>query len=304
MKPFLSVYGHVTVDQIMTVRKFPAVGTTEDVLTATTTLGGTGTNIGLTAARLGCPTAICALVGNDFPAVYEEQMREAGVIMDDFRHVEGYDSSKAIVINDPSLEQKVLFYQGPQGFAEETGIMLDSMASQSRFVHFCTGQPSYYMSVMERIPDAFVSLDPAQETHRIWSSENFPKALSMSDALFCNRIEGESLRRYIGKLDIMDADVDLVVCTYGAEGSAVRMGDERIRIPAVKADRVVDATGAGDSYRAGFYTALYHGYKVPEALVVASAVASFTVEKVGALTNTPAWDEALERAEPYFKEIS
>ena len=304
MKPFLSVYGHVTIDQIMTVRKFPVTGTTEDVLTATTTLGGTGTNIALTAARLGCPTALCALVGNDFPGVYEDMIRGSGMMMDDFRRVEGYDTSKAVVVNDPSLDQKVLFYQGPQGFATEIGIMLDSMASQSEHVHFCTGQPSYYMSIMERIPDVRIALDPAQETHRIWNADNFPKALTMADALFCNKIEGETLSRYVGAEGIFDADVGLVVCTYGAEGSMARIGDEKVRIPAVKADKVVDVTGAGDSYRAGYYAALHRGYKIPEALVVASAVASFTVEKTGALTNTPTWDAALERAEPYFKEIS
>ncbi len=304
MKPFLSVYGHVTVDQIMKVRKFPAMGTTEDVLTATTTLGGTGTNIALTAARLGCPTALCALVGNDFPGVYEDMIRESGMIMDDFVRVEGYDSSKAIVVNDNNLDQKVLFYQGPQGFATEIGIMLDKMASRSEYVHFCTGQPEYYLSVMERIPGSSISIDPAQETHRIWNKDNFPRALAKADALFCNKIEGDTLCKYIGELDILDADVGLVVCTHGADGSLARIGEERIKIPTVKADKVVDVTGAGDSYRAGYYTALYHGYEKPEALVIASAVASFTVEKTGALTNTPAWEAALERAEPYFTEIS
>lgn len=304
MRPFLSVFGHVTIDQIMAVRKFPVEGITEDVLSAMTTLGGTGSNIALTAARLGCPTALCAFVGKDFPAAYETEMRDAGLIMDDFVHVEGWDSSKAVVINDPSLAQKVLFFQGPQGSADSTGIMLDGMASQSRFVHFCTGQPSYYMSVMERIPDSYISLDPAQETQRIWGPDNFPKALAMSDALFCNEIEAEDLRRYIGKEDIFDADVDLVVRTRGAGGSEARMGDEILRIPAVKADRVVDVTGAGDAYRAGYYTALYRGMRVPEALVVGAAVASFVVEKTGALTNTPTWDAAMERAEPYLREIS
>jgi len=304
MKPFLSVYGHVTVDQIMKVGKFPVIGKTEDVLSATTTLGGTGTNIAVTAARLGCPTALCALVGNDFPGVYEDLIRDSGMIMDDFVRVEGYDSSKAIVVNDPNLDQKVLFYQGPQGFATKIGIMLDKMASQSEHVHFCTGEPAFYLSVMERIPGVSIALDPAQETHRIWNKDNFPKALAKADALFCNKIEGDSLCKYVDTLDIFDVDVDTVVCTYGADGSLARMGEEKIKIPTVKAAKVVDVTGAGDSYRAGYYTALYHGYEKPEALVIASAVASFTVEKTGALTNTPTWEAALERAEPYFTEIS
>jgi len=121
--PFLSVYGHVAVDQIMTVRKFPADNTTEDILTKVTALGGTGTNIAVVAARLGCPTALCAFVGNDFPGAYERQIQESGLILDEFVHVDDYQTSGAMVVNDPNMVQKVVFYQGPQGFADDIGIM-------------------------------------------------------------------------------------------------------------------------------------------------------------------------------------
>ncbi len=304
-EPFLSVYGHVTVDQILTVRKHPEPNTSEDVLTKTTVLGGTGTNIAVMAASLGCPTALCAFVGNDFPSQYEEMMAASGLIMDEFVHVDRYETSTAVVVNDPDLMQKVLFYQGPQGYADNLGIMLKSNASRSEYVHFCTGQPSYYTSVIEEVRGGpKISLDPAQESHRIWNAENFPRALALSDNLFCNNFEAESLRKYISKEDILDADVDMVVCTRGSEGSVARIGDEIINIPLVKAESVVDATGAGDSYRAGFYTSLYKGHEVAESLVIASAVASFVVEKTGALTNIPTWDQVMERAEPYIGQIA
>ena len=303
--PFLSVYGHVAVDQIMTVRKFPADNTTEDILTKVTALGGTGTNIAVVAARLGCPTALCAFVGNDFPGAYERQIQESGLILDEFVHVDDYQTSGAMVVNDPNMVQKVVFYQGPQGFADDIGIMLDSNAKRSKHTHFCTGQPSYYIRVMDSIKGKTkIAIDPAQESHRIWNSDSFPKALDRSDALFCNNFEAESLMRYAGLKDIMDAPVDLVVCTHGSKGSVAKFKGERIDIPVVKADKVVDPTGCGDTYRAGFYTALYKGYDVPEALTIASAVSSFIIEEIGALTNIPDWDRVMERAEPYLKQIS
>jgi len=303
--PYLSVYGHVTVDQIMTVRKFPADNTTEDIVTKMTTLGGTGTNIAVAAAKLGCPTALCAFVGNDFPGMYEKQIEESGLIMDEFVHVDKFETSGAIVVNNPDMVQKVVFYQGPQGFADETGVRLTSNAKRSKYTHFCTGQPSYYISIMDEIKGSTsIAIDPAQESHRIWNSESFPKALSRSDSLFCNNFEAESLRKYAGLDDILDADLDLVVCTHGSEGSVAKVKGERISIPLVKAERIVDPTGCGDTYRAGFYTALYKGYDVPEALTIASAVASFVVEETGALTHIPTWDAVMERAEPYLREIA
>ena len=69
--PFLSVYGHVTVDQIISIDEFLPPGITADALSKKTTLGGTGPNIAVAAAKLGCPTAQC-LDDYDMPDVKEE----------------------------------------------------------------------------------------------------------------------------------------------------------------------------------------------------------------------------------------
>ncbi|MDR0508509.1 MAG: PfkB family carbohydrate kinase, partial [Candidatus Methanoplasma sp.] len=73
-----------------------------------------------------------------------------------------------------------------------------------------------------------------------------------------------------------------------------------VKIPVIEGKAFVDATGAGDAFRAGFYCGLYNGYKIHESLILASATSSFVVEKVGALTNTPKWEEVLERADKYL----
>lgn len=303
MDPFLSVYGHVTLDQILTVQRFPRDNTTEDVLAKSSSLGGTGANIAVSAARLGCPTALCSLIGRDLPRHYRDLMADSGLILDEMVEVDGYETSACVIANDSCLTQKVLFYQGPQGFASEIGARLESNASRSEHVHFCTGDPEWYISIMRGLHGPSKTLDPAQESHRIWNADRLGRALPLADALFCNNFEAESLRTYIGADDILDADLPLVVCTEGAAGSRARVGDETIRIPAVRAERAVDPTGCGDSYRAGFYAALYRGYGIPEALVVASSVASFVLQEIGALSGTPAWEQAIERAEPWFGEI-
>ena len=294
----------MTVDQILSIDRFLDPGITADALSKKTTLGGTGPNIAVSAARLGCPTALCAFVGPDFPAKYMEFMESSGLIMDEVVTLDGEETSTCVIINDRDLVTRVFFYQGPQGHADRTGVRLDRMARASANVHFCTGQPSYYISLMEDLRGGRrIALDPAQEVHRVWNPDLVGQAMPMADVLFCNELEAETICRYLGIDDVLEAGPGLVVRTDGDRGSRAKVGDEVLSIPAVKADRVVDVTGAGDNYRAGFYTALYKGYDVPEALVLAAAVSSFVVAEVGALTNVPSWDAVVERAEPYFGSI-
>lgn len=303
LKPYLSVYGHVTVDTIFGIDRFLPPGITADALSKKTALGGTGTNIAVTAARLGCPTALCAFIGHDIPGAYLTLMEESGLIMDEVETVD-LETSSCVIINDSELVTRIFFFQGPQGCADTLGITLDRNARQSEHVHFCTGQPSYYLGLMRGLRGGpSISFDPAQEVHKLWNAELVREAVPMSDALFCNELEAKTICGHLGIDDILDARIPLVVRTDGDRGSVARVGDEVISIPLVEAARAVDVTGAGDSYRAGFYTALYRGYDVPEALVIASSVASFIVEEVGALTNTPTWEMALERAEPYFGSV-
>jgi nucleoside kinase len=300
--PFLSVYGHITVDQIISVKKFPGLNETVDVIEKKTVLGGTGTNIAVTAAKLGVPTAICTFVGEDFPPNYEGFMRGSGLIMEDFVKVSEYETSQAIIINNEQLEQKVVFYQGPMGSASKLGKMLTSTASRSKYVHFCTGEPEYYISIMKQLENKGVSiaLDPAQEIYKMWDGDKITRALDNCDSLFCNDFEAKVIENYLDIGDILSINLPIIVRTLGEKGSIAKIDGKLYEVPVIKANKFVDATGAGDAYRAGFYAGLYHGYSAVDSLVIASSVSSFVVEKVGALTNTPTWDQVIERAEKYI----
>ena len=304
MKPYLSVYGHISIDQILSLADFPEMNTSVDVLSKTTKLGGTGTNIAVMAAALGVPTAICGFVGHDFPKMFEDFMKSKGLIMDEMVKVE-METSQAVVVNDSNLDQKVLFFQGPQGYASQQGIMLTKNAKKSKFVHFCTGEPRYYIDVMKEIKgsDKKIGLDPAQEVHRIWNTELFNEAYQYSDMVFCNNHEAKSVMKYLGVKTFDDVNFPLIVCTKGRNGSDVYVDGKVTHFPIVKAKKTVDATGAGDSFRAGFYAGQYYGLSLEESIITAAATSSFVVEEVGALSNIPTWDMVMERADPLLSKV-
>ena len=305
MRPFLTVYGHVSIDQIMSVDHFPRMNTTEDVLTKETSLGGTAANVAVVAAKLGVPTAIASFVGTDFPKRYEDFMASSGLDMDELVKVEGYDTSTALVVNDSNLDQKVLFFQGPHGFASEIGIELIKKASESKFVHFCTGEPEYHIGLMRKLKgkDRLIGFDPAQEIHRLWNERLLNEALANCDMLFCNRFEAESVLKYLHAGSFDEVNFPFIIRTKGAEGCDLYLNGERTEFPIIRADKVVDATGAGDSFRGGFYAGQYHGLSIEESIITATATSSFVVEKVGTLTNIPTWDMVMERADKALTKV-
>jgi sugar/nucleoside kinase (ribokinase family) len=97
--------------------------------------------------------------------------------------------------------------------------------------------------------------------------------------------------------------VGLLINTRGSKGSVVYCPDGVYEIPAVAPAKIVDTTGAGDAFRAGFYAGRFRGYSVRECAVLGSSAASFVIESVGSLTNIPAWDAVLERAERVFRRL-
>ena len=305
MPPFLSVYGHITVDQIMSVDEFPVNNTSVNITEKNTLLGGTGTNISVTASSLGVPTALCGFVGDDFPVAFREFIISKNVITDEFITRNDYDTAQAMIFNDNKKEQRALFYQGPQGSASLLNNVLTKNANVSEFVHFSTGDPDYYLNIMSAIKDKRIkiSFDPAQEIDRIWDKKRFMEALSLSDILFCNRYEAQTVLKYSSVDSLSKVDARMVICTKGSDGSEFYSDGQLTNIPAFATGRVADATGAGDAYRSGFYAGKYRKYSNTDSLVIGAATASFVVEKVGALSNIPSWDMVMERADRYLGKL-
>ena len=70
------------------------------------------------------------------------------------------------------------------------------------------------------------------------------------------------------------------VLTMGGDGSMIAMGDERIHVPAYSID-VIDTTGCGDAYTAGFITGLAEGRPLEEAAHLGTASASLVASGLG-----------------------
>ena len=105
------------------------------------------------------------------------------------------------------------------------------------------------------------------------------------DLLFCNEDEAFQLT---GRTDLKHALTDLsikvatVVVTSGPEGAVAIENGERISIPAAPVSEVVDTTGAGDLFAAGFLTARCKGATLERCLWTGAIAAAEIIQHYGA----------------------
>jgi sugar/nucleoside kinase (ribokinase family) len=80
----------------------------------------------------------------------------------------------------------------------------------------------------------------------------------------------------------LKAKVPTLVITRGPEGAIAIEGDERISIPAAPVSEVVDTTGAGDLFAAGFLTARCKGASLERCLWTGAIAAGEVIQQYGA----------------------
>lgn len=82
----------------------------------------------------------------------------------------------------------------------------------------------------------------------------------------------------------------------GKDGAWIARGSELHRIAPVKAERVVDTTGAGDSWAAGFLFGHLRGASLPAAGAIGSILGCETVQHLGAAIPDVHWPRVREAA--------
>jgi sugar/nucleoside kinase (ribokinase family) len=296
---FLGVFGHTAIDVIYSADEFPRPNTCVELKDRQEYFGGTGANVAVLASRLGVKTALASHVGSDFPQAYTDFLKAEGVDVTDLVKVRGARTPFIIMVSDKGHNQVGFVDQGAVRLQDEQPLRTHTVDS-STFVHIGTGRPSYMLKAAKRAKKRkkTVCFDPAQEIHYVYTPDDLRSILEVCDVFFANSSELERAKQYLNlKEDVeMLSYVKLLVNTMGQQGSRVLTPDDEILVGAITPDKVVDTTGAGDGFRAGFYAGLSRELPVEECAWTGAAVASFVVESVGAQSHVPTWDMVQRRA--------
>jgi sugar/nucleoside kinase (ribokinase family) len=105
------------------------------------------------------------------------------------------------------------------------------------------------------------------------------------DLVFANENEAMALfetNDIAVAIEGLAAAVPLAVVTRSADGAVVVKGAERHAVPVTKAARVLDTTGAGDLFAAGFLAGFTQGRDLRESAVMGTIAAAEVIEHYGA----------------------
>ncbi len=238
---------------------------------AVETSGGSGANTIAGLASFGGKGAYIGKVANDYLGdVFKTDMEKGGVLFDTAPLTEGPATARSIIFVTPDGKRSMNTYLGasvefsPSDVSRETveaggilyleGYLFDKDAAKAAFVHAAEIAHAAGRKVSLTLSDSF-----CVDRHR----DSFRQLIrTQVDILFANEEELLSLyetRDFDGAIEQLRADTGLAAVTRGEKGSVVIGDGDPIEVPAEPVSQVVDTTGAGDQYAAGFLFGVARG---------------------------------------------
>jgi sugar/nucleoside kinase (ribokinase family) len=120
------------------------------------------------------------------------------------------------------------------------------------------------------------------------------------DILFANEEEAKSFTGLKPEeaLSSIAQRCDIAVVKVGKDGAYIQQGNRRIHVPAL-VNNVVDTTGAGDYFAAGFLAGFAKGYDLEKCGKLGAILASKVIQVIGAELTEKDWQE-IKKAERLF----
>jgi len=255
--------------------------------------GGSAANTVCGIASFGGRAAYIGKVnGDDLGDVFGHDMRAVGVT---FHRPEGEHDTptgRCVIVVTPDAERTMNTYLGVS--SELSAADLDESAIAASKVLYMEG----YLYDRDNAKAAFRRAAEVAHAHDRMVS------LTLSDSFCVDRHRGDFRALVQDRVDLLFGNHDellslyetesfddaveqlrdecgLAAITIGAEGCLIVTPDEVVRVPAVPVDRVIDTTGAGDLFAAGFLHGLTTGRDLDACGHYGSVAAAEVISHVG-----------------------
>jgi len=285
------VLGSINIDFVSFVSRYPQPGETLVSNDFGIFQGGKGANQAIALAKLDVPTLMLGKVGKDALSDFAlSSLQESGVDITGITKSQKISTGSASIWVNAQGQNSILIYPGANGEVDE-----DFIVQHEKFFD----DASWLLTQFEIPPksilltlklakkhDLKTVMDPAPVrevgNNDIWE---------LVDYLLPNEIE---LRELTNTENILKAirilksrGVKEVIVKLGKQGAGYEDKNIFNLFPAVPVEQVVDTTGAGDCFIAGFLYGMIQRGDIPRAIKIANLIASYSIQKKGAAISFP-----------------
>jgi len=260
--------------------------------------GGCAPNIAYTLALLGERPRLMGTAGQDF-GDYRQWLEAAGVDTSLVKVIDGKFTASFFCSTDTESNQIASFYTGAMANAAELSFRT---VPDCRLAIISPNDPAAMVQYAEecralRLPFIW---DPGQQCARM-SGEELGVGIEGAALVICNDYEFELIRQKTGldEMAVLERAGALVI-TKGESGCSVIDISGRTDVPAVAPHRIVDPTGVGDAFRAGFMKGMGQGAAYQVCAQLGAVAATYALEHLGGQSHAYTWAEFVARYEPTF----
>jgi sugar/nucleoside kinase (ribokinase family) len=282
------VKGSMTlIDTERAVELYRALGTAVEMS------GGSAANTMCGIASFGGRAAYIGKVsGDDLGAVFGHDLHAVGVSFRPGSPSASVPTGRCIIVVTPDAQRTMNTYLGVSSLLsvadldEEAiadgevlymeGYLFDRDDAKAAFRRAAEVAHAAGRRVSLTLSDSFC-VDRHRDDFRALVRDQVDLLFGNEDEL-CSLYEVASLEAAIAKVR---RECALVAVTAGASGSCVVTPDGTVRVPAEHVDRVLDTTGAGDLYAAGFLFGLTNGESLHDCARLGSIAAAEVISHVG-----------------------
>jgi sugar/nucleoside kinase (ribokinase family) len=296
------VLGEINVDLILRSREIvPVFGQETLVEDGMLTMGSSSVIFACGAARLGLEVGFVGIAGDDeFGRFMLREMAARGIHVEPVIVDSRVKTGITVSLSTPS-ERALLTYPG-----SITALAPDridrTLFCRARHVHVSAyflqdglrqGLPG--LLALARAHGLSVSLDTGWDPDEHWDG-SLRETLTQTDVFLPNASEARAItgQSQVGAaLASLAERVPVVAIKLGAEGAIARRGEEIVRAAPPEV-QVLDTTGAGDSFDAGFLYGYLTDWPLKRILRLACTCGALTTRQPGGTRGQPTLAEALE----------
>ncbi len=240
--------------------------------------GGTAGNVSYTLGLLKTPNKLFSTVGNDFQdylkGFLKKKLNIEGIRIDSKSY-----TATGFAITDKNDNQIWGFFYGAA--EENISLKLGKIAKKGDFVLIGpTGSRATMNMVHECIEkEVPYMFDPGFILTQV-TNDDLLYGVKYAKYIVGNDYEINIIKDRIKNYRELFKN-KIIITTLGAKGAVIEEKNKKIAIKPVKVNKIVDPTGAGDGWRAGFLAGLDKNFDIQTCGQMGSVASSFVLEKYG-----------------------